>query len=82
MLDAVCRLVDKRRVKSLMKIAKNHASSSSLPTGVYTIENVKNRNWAILLNDDDRSEVIAGTDDNVDAGEKVSSLTSQDTEPA
>ena len=41
--------------------------------GVYTIENVKNRNWAVLVNDDDRSDVIAGTSADKDAGEKVTS---------
>ena len=44
---------------------------TALPTGVYTIENVKNRNWAVLANDDDRSDVIAGTSADKDAGEKV-----------
>ena len=43
----------------------------SVPTGVYTLENVKTRNWAVLLNDDDRSDVVAGTNADKDAGEKV-----------
>jgi hypothetical protein len=43
----------------------------AVPTGVYTLENVKTRNWAVLLNDDDRSDVIAGTNADKDAGEKV-----------
>jgi hypothetical protein len=44
----------------------------AVPTGVYRLENVKTRNWAVLLNDDDRSDVIAGTNADKDAGEKVS----------
>ena len=43
----------------------------AVPTGVYTLENVKTRNWAVLLNDDDRNDVIAGTNADKDAGEKV-----------
>ena len=46
---------------------------TALSTGVYTIENVKNRNWAVLVNDDDRSDVISGNSAHKDAGEKVSS---------
>ena len=42
-----------------------------LSTGVYTIENVKNRNWAVLVNEDDRSDVIAGNSADKDTGEKV-----------
>ena len=45
----------------------------TLSTGVYTIANVKNRNWAVLVNDDDRSDVIAGNSADQDAGEKVTS---------
>jgi len=45
----------------------------TLSTGVYTITNVKNRNWAVLVNDDDRSDVIAGNSAHKDAGEKVTS---------
>jgi hypothetical protein len=44
---------------------------TALSKGVYTIENVKNRNWAVLANDDDRSDVIAGTSADKGAGEKV-----------
>jgi len=43
----------------------------TVPTGVYIFENVKTRNWAVLLNDDDRNDVIAGTNADKDAGEKV-----------
>ena len=45
----------------------------TLSTGVYTIENVKNHNWAVLVNEDDRSDVISGNSADKDAGEKVSS---------
>jgi hypothetical protein len=45
-----------------------------LPSGVYTIENVQNRNWAILLNDNDGDDVISGTDADENVGHKVRSL--------
>jgi len=45
----------------------------TLSTGVYTIENAKNRNWAVLVNEDDRSDVISGNSADKDAGEKVTS---------
>ena len=45
----------------------------AVPTGVYTFENVKTRNWAVLMNDDDRSDVIAGTSADKATGEKVTS---------
>ena len=44
-----------------------------LSTGVYTIANVKNRNWAVLMNEDDRSDVTAGNSADKDTGEKVTS---------
>jgi len=50
---------------------EDHLPTMALSTGVYTIENVKNRNWAVLANDDDRSDVIAGTSADKSAGEKV-----------
>jgi hypothetical protein len=43
----------------------------AVPTGVCTLENVKTCNWAVILNDDDRSDVIAGTNVDEGAGEKV-----------
>ena len=46
---------------------------TALSTSVYTIENVKNRNWAVLINENDRSDVIAGNSAHKDAGEKVTS---------
>jgi hypothetical protein len=45
-----------------------------LPSGVYTIENVHNRNWAILANDNDGDDVLSGTDADESAGHKVRSL--------
>jgi len=45
----------------------------TLSTGVYTITNVKNHNWAVLVNDDDRSDVISGNGAHKNAGEKVTS---------
>jgi hypothetical protein len=44
-----------------------------LPSGIYTIENVKYRNWAMLLNADE-GEVVAGSSDSTNVGEKVSLL--------
>jgi len=45
----------------------------SLPTGIYTIENVKYRNWAVLLNGN-IGEVVAGSSDSPNVGEKVGLL--------
>ena len=45
----------------------------TLSTCVYTIMNVKNHNWAMLVNDNDRSDVISGNSTHKDAGEKVTS---------
>jgi hypothetical protein len=41
----------------------------ALPSGIYTIKNVKNNNWAMLLNADDGDDVVAGSHE---GGEKVS----------
>jgi hypothetical protein len=46
-------------------------SLMDLPSGVYTIENARNRNWAILVNDNDEDDVISGTDGDENAGHKV-----------
>jgi hypothetical protein len=45
-----------------------------LPSGTYFIENARNRNWAILVNDNDGDDVISGTDADKNAGHKVESL--------
>jgi len=47
-------------------------ANMTFPNGVYIIQNVRNRNWAILVNANDGGDVIAGTDTDSDAGEKVS----------
>ena len=62
-------------MQSLINISnqQNRQPAMALTTGVYTIENIKNRNWAVLMNDDDRSDMIAGTSADKDAGEKVTS---------
>jgi hypothetical protein len=44
--------------------------SHSLPPGVYTIQNVQNNNWAMLLNANE-GEVVAGSSDGTNVGEKV-----------
>jgi hypothetical protein len=43
----------------------------ALLSGVYIIENVQNRNWAILTNDNDGDDVKSGTDADTDTGHKV-----------
>jgi hypothetical protein len=45
----------------------------ALSSGIYTIENVKYRNWAMLLNADE-GEVVAGSSASTNVGEKVSTL--------
>jgi hypothetical protein len=42
----------------------------ALPSGIYTIKNVKYRNWAMLLNANE-GEVVAGSSTRVNVGEKV-----------
>jgi hypothetical protein len=37
----------------------------------YILENVHNRNWAIITNDNDGDDVISGTDADENAGHKV-----------
>jgi hypothetical protein len=51
----------------------HHPDTMALPSGIYTIENVKNRNWAMLLNADE-GEVVAGSSASTNVGEKVSLL--------
>jgi hypothetical protein len=43
----------------------------ALPSGIYTIQNVKYRNWAMLLNANE-GEVVAGSSATTNVGEKVS----------
>ena len=45
----------------------------ALPSGIYTIENVKYHNWAMLLNANE-GEVVAGSSASTNVGEKVSTL--------
>jgi hypothetical protein len=42
----------------------------ALPSGIYTIKNVKYRNWAVL-SDENEGEVVAGSSTHVNIGEKV-----------
>jgi hypothetical protein len=46
----------------------------ALPSGAYIIENVHNRNWAILTNDNDGDDVLSGTDADTNSGHKVERL--------
>jgi hypothetical protein len=48
----------------------------ALPSGIYTIENVKNHNWAMLLNANE-GEVVAGSSVSTNVGEKVGLLKSE-----
>jgi hypothetical protein len=43
----------------------------ALPPGIYTIENVKYHNWAMLLDGNNESEVVAGSSFTQNVGEKV-----------
>jgi hypothetical protein len=45
----------------------------ALPSGIYTIENVKHRNWAMLLNANE-GEVVTGSSAHANVGEKVRTL--------
>jgi hypothetical protein len=45
----------------------------ALPSGIYTIENVKYHNWAMLLNANE-GEVVAGSSFSTNVGEKVGLL--------
>ena len=51
----------------------HHPDTMALPSGIYTIENVKNHNWAMLLNANE-GEVVAGSSVSTNVGEKVSLL--------
>jgi hypothetical protein len=48
----------------------------ALPSGIYTIENVKYRNWAMLLNSNE-GEVVAGSSASANVGEKVRDIGNQ-----
>jgi hypothetical protein len=43
----------------------------ALSSGIYTIKNVKNSNWAMLLNGNNLGEVVAGSSARTNVGEKV-----------
>jgi hypothetical protein len=45
----------------------------ALPSGTYTIENVRYSNWAMLF-DANEGDVVAGSFPNANVGEKVSGL--------
>jgi hypothetical protein len=48
----------------------HHPDTMALPSGIYTIQNVKYRNWAMLLNANE-GEVVSGSSATTDVGEKV-----------
>jgi hypothetical protein len=45
----------------------------ALPSGIYTIKNVKYGNWAMLF-DANEGDVVAGSSDSTNVGEKVRTL--------
>jgi hypothetical protein len=45
----------------------------SLPSGIYTIQNVRYRNWAMLF-DGNEGKVVAGSSAHANVGEKVRTL--------
>jgi hypothetical protein len=45
----------------------------SLPSGVYIVKNAHNRNWAVISDTNDYSEVVSGTDLGDKVGNKVES---------
>jgi hypothetical protein len=45
----------------------------ALPSGIYTVENVKYRNWAMLF-DANEGDVVAGSSASANVGEKVGLL--------
>jgi hypothetical protein len=45
----------------------------ALPSGIYTIQNVEYRNWAMLF-DGNEGKVVAGSSDRANVGEKVRTL--------
>ena len=49
----------------------NNNYDMALSSGIYTIENVKYHNWAMLLDGNDEGEVVAGSSVTPDVGEKV-----------
>jgi hypothetical protein len=61
------------RVNLNKQYVVHHPHTMALPSGIYTIENVKYRNWAMLLNANE-DEVVAGSSSRVNVGEKVRTL--------
>src|ERR1700721_2977972 len=51
----------------------HHPDNMALSTGIFTIQNVKYRNWAMLLNANE-GEVVAGSSARANVGEKVRTL--------
>jgi hypothetical protein len=45
----------------------------ALPSGIYTIQNVRYRNWAMLF-DANEGDVVAGSSPHANVGEKVRTL--------
>ena len=54
-------------------VRSHHTDTMALPSGIFTIENVKYRNWAMLY-DANEGDVVAGSSPSVNVGEKVRTL--------
>ena len=66
-----CATIDWRPLSNLNKrCTLHHPDTMALSSGIYTIQNVKYRNWAMLLNAN-QGEVVAGSSATTDVGEKV-----------
>jgi len=63
-------------ISALVQLEQTPSSrpdTMALPSGIYTIENVKYHNWAMLINADE-GDVVAGSSASTNVGEKVSLL--------
>jgi hypothetical protein len=74
---AICSVLvvfplDQRHLEQLEQTVRfQYSNTMALPSGIYTVQNVKYRNWAMLLNANE-GEVIAGISATTNVGEKVS----------
>ena len=60
-------------LEQLEQTVRSPSDTMALPTGIYTIQNVRYRNWAMLM-DDNEGVVVAGSSPSTDVGEKVRTL--------
>jgi len=57
----------------IVQLEQTPPSSMALPSGIYTIQNVEYRNWAMLF-DGNEGKVVAGSSPHANVGEKVRTL--------